>query len=158
MSGQPNVIWIFGDQMRAQAMGHAGDENVSTPALDALAAEGVSFGNAVSGCPWCTPFRGALLTSRYVHRAVQRTPQKLDPMLPHVSDAFNAANYDTAYFGKWHVGGSNGKAFIPRDERGRFKTWIGYENNNAQYDCHVHGHDDLGRDDDDPLAELLAFL
>ena len=29
---------------------------------------------------------------------------------------------------------------MPRERRGGFDTWIGYENNNAQFDCHVHGH------------------
>jgi arylsulfatase A-like enzyme len=45
--------------------------------------------------------------------------------------------------------------FIPRDERGRFDIWLGYENNNAQYDCWIHGHDLEGRDDSEPLAEKL---
>lgn len=155
MDDRPNVLWVFGDQMRAQAMAHAGDPNLRTPHLDGLAAEGVSFPNAVAGCPWCTPFRGALLTSRYVHHAVQRTPQRLDPALPVVTDRFNEAGYRTAWFGKWHLGGHNDQAFIPRAERGRFGTWIGYENNNAQYEVHLHGHDEHGRDDDDPLAEAV---
>lgn len=154
-SDSPNVIWIFGDQHRAQAMGHMGDPNARTPTLDALAARGMSFPNAVSGCPWCCPFRGALLTSLYNHRSVYRTPMQLDPALPTVTDVFNAAGYRTAYFGKWHLDGGNGKSFVPRERRGRFDTWIGYENNNAQYDCWVHGHDEEGRDDHDPLAEKL---
>ena len=29
---------------------------------------------------------------------------------------------------------------VPRERRGGFDTWIGYENNNSQYDVHVHGH------------------
>lgn len=150
-----NVIWVFGDQHRAQALGYMGDPNVRTPNIDQLAAEGVTFTNAVAGCPWCTPYRGALMTSRYVHHAVQRTPQKLDPTLPTVADAFNTHGYRTAFFGKWHLGGHNDMAFIPRDERGRFDIWIGYENNNAQYDCWVHGHDLESRDDIEPLAEKL---
>jgi hypothetical protein len=70
-----NVVWVFGDQHRAQAPGCAGDPNVGTPHIDALASDGVSFANAVAGCPWCTPFRGSLLTSLYPHLNVQRTPQ-----------------------------------------------------------------------------------
>ena len=53
-----NLIWIFGDQHRAQALGRAGDANVSTPNIDALAAEGVTFEQAVSGSPLCCPYRG----------------------------------------------------------------------------------------------------
>jgi arylsulfatase A-like enzyme len=117
--------------------------------------EGVRFTNAVSGCPWCTPFRGSLLTSRYIHHCVDHTPQFMDPALPLITDVFNEQGYLTAYFGKWHLGGHNHMAFIPRQERGRFDLWLGYENNNAQYDCWIHGHDLDGRDDSEPLAEKL---
>ena len=33
---------------------------------------------------------------------------------------------------------------VPRERRGGFRTWIGYENNNSQWDCYVHGHDGGG--------------
>jgi arylsulfatase A-like enzyme len=155
MPNTQNIIWIFGDQHRAQALGCAGDPNVHTPVLDGMAASGVRFTNAVSGCPWCTPFRGSLLTSHYIHQCVERTPQRIDPSLPVITDVLNAHGYLTAYFGKWHLGGANRMVHIPREERGRFDIWLGYENNNAQYDCYVHGHDLTGRDDVDPLAEKL---
>lgn len=153
---QQNMIWIFGDQQRAQALGYRGDDpNVRTPNLDALAQESVTFNNAISGCPWSTPFRGSLLTGLYPNKAVYRTPQKLDPSLPMVSDVFNENGYITALYGKWHLNGHNEKTFVPKEERGRFDIWLAYENNNAQYDVHLHGHDIWGRDDDDPLAEKL---
>lgn len=167
----PNVIWIFGDQHRAQALSCAGNPNLDTPNIDALAAHGVNFTNAISGSPWCTPFRGSLLTSRYVHRCVERTPQYMESGFPTIADAFNDAGYRTAYFGKWHLGGHNHMAYIPRKDRGRFDIWLGYENNNAQYETCLHGHDLDGRDDTEPLVEevdkyetdyltdkLLAFL
>lgn len=154
-SFRPNVIWIFGDQHRAQATGYNGDPNAFTPNLDVMARQGIHFHNAVSGCPWCTPFRGALLTGQYNHRSTWRTPQVLNPELPVVTDTFNAAGYSTAYFGKWHLAGVNGRVFVEPELRGRFQTWIGYENANAQYECWVHGHDTDGRNDTEPLAEHL---
>ncbi|MDP6116961.1 MAG: sulfatase [Planctomycetota bacterium] len=152
-----NIIWIFGDQHRAQALGYMGDPNARTPNIDRMADEGVTFTDAVAGCPWCTPFRGALLTSRYIHSVVQRTPQKCDPELPMVSDSFNSHGYRTAYFGKWHLFGGPNDGCVSKEERGRFDIWLGYENNNAQYDCHVHGHDLDGRDDTDSRAEKLEI-
>jgi arylsulfatase A-like enzyme len=154
---KPNVIWIFGDQHRAQATGYMGDPNARTPNIDRMAAQGVPFYHAISGCPWCTPFRGALMTSRYVHRAVQKTPQELDITLPTIADAFNDAGYTTGYIGKWHLTGSNKLIHVPKENRGRFDLWLGYENNNAQYNCWIHGHDQDGRDDTDPLAEKLEI-
>jgi arylsulfatase A-like enzyme len=139
------MIWIFGDQHRAQAQGHMGDPNVRTPNLDGLAEEGVTFVQAVAGCPWCTPFRGSLLTSRYVHNTTPATPSALDPSLPTVAQPFNEAGYDTAYFGKWHLDGpKKGQPphtrIVPRERRGSFNTWIGFENNNNPQYTYVHGH------------------
>ena len=141
-----NLIWIFGDQHRAQALGLAGDANVSTPNIDALAAEGVTFERAVSGSPLCCPYRGSLLSGRYPHKAVPGHQMQLSPDLFTIAQPFKAAGYSTAWFGKWHVDGfqeREGRAAfhqIPRERRGGFDTWIGYENNNAQYDAWVHGH------------------
>ena len=97
------------------------------------------------------------MTSRYIHNCVSRTPEQMDSELPVVTDVFNAAGYDTAYFGKWHLNGSNKITYVPRENRGRFNSWIGYENNNAQYECWVHGHNTEGRDDTDPFAEKLSM-
>ena len=67
---RPNVIWIFGDQQRGQALGWMGDPNLSTPNLDRMCEEGVCSTGAVSGFPLCCPFRGSLLTGRYPQQCV----------------------------------------------------------------------------------------
>ena len=61
---RPNIVYIFGDQWRAQATGYAGDPNLQgkTPNLDALKTESVDFSNAVAGMPVCTPYRASLMT------------------------------------------------------------------------------------------------
>jgi arylsulfatase A-like enzyme len=146
MNKRPNLIWIFGDQHRAQALGCMGDENVRTPNIDALAADGVTFERAVAGCPLCCPYRGSLLSGRYPHRAVPGHQMRLPPELLTVAQPFRASGYHTAWFGKWHLDGfqeKDGRAFfheVPRNRRGGFDTWLGYENNNAQYDTWLHGH------------------
>ncbi len=144
---RPNVIWVFGDQHRGQALGCMGDPNLHTPNIDRLAAEGVHFTNAVMGFPLCCPARGSLVTGQYPHRCVPGHQHQMPPSATTLAHAFNDAGYDTAWFGKWHLdGGQEGvdgrMAFhdVPRDRRGGFNTWIGYENNNAQFDCYVHGH------------------
>lgn len=137
---RPNVIWILCDQLRAQALGHAGDPHVCTPNIDNLARDGMRFTQAVAGAPWCCPFRGALLTGQYPHQnGVTATPGKLDPSLPTITQPLKEAGYHTAYVGKWHLGGSNGMIRIPPGERGGFDYWLGYENRNAQWDTEVHG-------------------
>lgn len=142
---RPNVIWLFGDQHRAQALSWAGDPNARTPNIDNMAALGVHFTNAISGFPLCCPFRGSLLSGRYPHHAVPGHEYPLPDGQKTVAHAFNEAGYRTAYFGKWHVGGwkeRDGRVamFITDPaKRGGFETWAGYENNNSQWDSWVHG-------------------
>jgi len=144
---RPNIIWFMVDQMRGQAMSIAGDPNICTPNLDRLARDGTWFPGAVMGFPLCCPARGSMLTGLYPHRCVPGHEYPLDPAIPTVADAFNAAGYDTAWFGKWHLDGHRettgrgGWHLVPPGRRGRFATWVGYDNNNSQYDCWVHGHD-----------------
>lgn len=167
-SERPNIIWIFGDQMRAQATGYMGDPNVHTPNIDRLAQEGLALTGAVSGCPLCCPYRGSLLSGRYPHEAVPGHEMQLSPQMPTIATAFKEHGYHTAYFGKWHVDGykeRNGRAamhIVPPEHRGDFDEWVGYENNNSQWDCWVHGgvgddafHYQLPDYETDALTDLL---
>jgi arylsulfatase A-like enzyme len=144
---RPNVIWVFGDQHRGQALAHAGDPNVRTPSLDRMAADGIAFSGAVAGYPLCCPFRGSLMTGRYPHNCVPGHEYRMPPDQPTIAHAFRDAGYHTAYFGKWHLDGfheSEGRAamhIVPPERRGGFDLWVGYDNNNAQWDCWVHGGD-----------------
>lgn len=142
---RPNVIWIISDQHREQALGINGDPNLHTPNLDRLAESGVNLESAVGGFPLCCPFRGSMLTSAYPHKCVPGHEYRLPPEMPTVADVFNENGYDTCYIGKWHLDGFHereGRAamhIIPPERRGGFKHWTGYENNNSQWDCWVHG-------------------
>jgi arylsulfatase A-like enzyme len=121
---QPNLVFVFGDQWRAQATGYAGDPNATTPHLDRLAAESVNFTHAVSGHPVCTPYRGSLLTGQYwlTHGLfVNDVPLRDDAVS--FAEALNAAGYDTGYIGKWHVDGHGRSSFIPPERRQGFQFW-----------------------------------
>ncbi len=156
---RPNVIWIFGDQHRGQALSCAGDPNVHTPNLDRMANHGARFTQAVAGCPLCSPFRGSLLTSRYPHEAVPAHNAPMPDGMPTVAQPFNQAGYDTAWFGKWHVDGSATKhdrrmVVVPPDRRGGFKTWLGYECINGAWEVWIHGHQN---GQEVPLHRLADF-
>lgn len=141
-----NVIWIIADQLRAQAIGCNGDPNSHTPNIDRLAEQGVNFTKAVSGFPLCCPFRGSMLTSKYPHKCVPGHEYQMPTEYKTIAHAFRENDYETAYFGKWHVDGFNESkgrsAFhrVPRERRGGFDCWLGYDNNNSQWDSWVHGH------------------
>ncbi len=171
-TARPNVIWVFGDQHRAQATGYNQDPNAFTPNLDNLAAAGVNFDRAVSGFPLCCPYRGSLLTGRYPHKVVPGHEHRLPEGQPTIAHAFQQAGYHTAYFGKWHLDGfheRNGRAamhIVPPERRGGFAQWTGYENNNSQWDCWVHGgegesafhHRLPGFETDELMNLFLRFL
>lgn len=65
---KPNLVYIFCDQFRRQAIGYMGEDPVVTPHLDQFAREGVVFNQAVSNYPVCSPYRGILLTGLYPHK------------------------------------------------------------------------------------------
>ena len=59
---RPNILMIMADQLRADCLGAYGNRVVKTPHIDRIAAEGVTFVNAYTCVPSCTPARSALLT------------------------------------------------------------------------------------------------
>ena len=165
-----NVIWIIADQFRAQAMSSSFDPNVRTPNLDNLALNGISFTQAVSSFPICCPFRAALLTGQDHQQCMPGHQYYIKGQVRTVAEAFNENGYDTAYFGKWHIDGARDNPMmhiVPRERRGGFKTWIGYENNNMQWNTYVHGHTPegeveqhrlLGYETDELTSMLLSYL
>jgi len=159
-ANKPNVIWLLGDQHRNHALGCQGDPNLHTPNVDQLHLTGFSpERGGVSGYPLCCPFRGSLLSGVYPHRCVPVHEAPFPDGQKTVAHAFNDAGYDTAWFGKWHVDGcpeQEGRAaywIVPPERRGGFKEWVGYENNNSQFDTWVHG----GRDGECEPTKLDGF-
>ena len=125
---QPNVLFVFADQWRAQATGYNGDPNVRTPNLDRFAGESVNFPNAVAGCPVCSPYRASLMTGQYpLRHGVFVNDVPISPDGPCLAECFNAAGYATAYIGKWHIDGHARSAFVPPERRLGFEFWQGCE-------------------------------
>jgi len=121
---RPNVLIVLADQWRAQSTGYAGDLNLRTPHLDALAARSLNLTHAVSGCPVCSPARASFLTGlRPPRHGLLINDLPLDPTLDSFPKRFAAAGYDTAYVGKWHVDGHGRLGRIPPDRRHGFAYW-----------------------------------
>ena len=123
---QPNLVFVFADQWRAQAAGYAGDPNLQgkTPNLDRLAKESVNLVNAVSTMPVCTPYRASLLTGQYaLTHGLFMNDAPLDPELTTIAKVYKAAGYDTGYVGKWHIDGHGRSAYIPKERQQGFEYW-----------------------------------
>ena len=65
MTLRPNVVLITVDTLRADRLGFYGAEDTRTPHLDALAAEGMVFDNAIAPLPETRPSHYTLFTSLY---------------------------------------------------------------------------------------------
>lgn len=115
---KPNILFILTDQMRSTAMGMAGREKVRTPNLDALAAAGTRFTNAIANCPSCAPARATLFTGLHTlsHRVVNNELQvRLD--VPTFAGSLTAAGYACGCIGKWHLDGGPREGFTPPGPR-----------------------------------------
>ncbi len=102
---QPNLLFLFTDEQRADTMAAYGNPRIQTPNLDRLAAESVLFERAYVTQPVCTPSRATLLTGLYPHTCgctANNIP--LRPETPCLPELLRAGDYATAYYGKWHLG------------------------------------------------------
>ncbi len=144
---QPNLLFVFADQMRAQDCGFMGNPQVRTPSMDSMAEQGVVFENAVSTCPVCTPYRASLLTGRYplaCRTAMNDVRLPVDELC--IAEVLRDAGYATGYIGKWHLDGPYRGGFTPPGPRRQgFEFW-------AANDCtHQYMHTHYYRDDPEPI-------
>ena len=103
---RPNVLLITTDQQAALAVGAAGNPDLSTPAMDALGADGVRFEHAYCTFPLCTPSRASLYTGRMPHEVgadYNNKPIAAEYRSAELGNLIAAAGYDCAYGGKWHA-------------------------------------------------------
>src|SRR5437773_6466272 len=123
-SSRPNIIFILMDDMRWDCMSCAGHPFIKTPNLDRIAREGAMFNNFFVTLPLCSPSRSSFLTGKYAHATgiidnTERGPASHQlitwPLLLH-----SQANYETAYFGKWHMGTDD-------SPRPGFDKWVSFK-------------------------------
>jgi uncharacterized sulfatase len=100
---RPNVLLIHTDEQRADSLGCMGNEHVRTPAIDGLAADGVTFEDAHCTHPLCMPSRGTMLTGRYPGATGQwRNGIPLADDETTIAELLADAGYTTGLLGKGH--------------------------------------------------------
>jgi arylsulfatase A-like enzyme len=105
---RPNVLVILCDDLRWDALGYAGNPHVKTPNIDRLEAEGINFANAFCTTSLCSPSRASILSGLYAHaHGVLNNFTEYPTTLPSFPRALQAAGYETAYIGKYHMGEEN---------------------------------------------------
>jgi arylsulfatase A-like enzyme len=112
-TNRPNVIFILADDLGWGDLSCYGRPDYRTPNLDLLAVQGTKFTDAYSASALCTPSRCGFITGRYPARfkiglteplTTTNNSVGLDPGHPTIASLLKASGYDTALFGKWHLG------------------------------------------------------
>ncbi len=102
---QPNIIFIMSDDHASHAMSCYGSKINKTPNLDRIANEGMRFDNCFCTNSICTPSRAAILTGTYNHiNQVTTLDTHMDNRLQTFPKLLQEQGYQTAIFGKWHLG------------------------------------------------------
>ncbi|SJZ70071.1 Sulfatase [Cetobacterium ceti] len=144
---KPNLLFLFADQWRRNAIGFMNKEEVLTPNLDNFSKEAMTFTNAYSTCPLCSPSRATILTGKYPisHGVITNCKPNLDNVYLKeneitIGDVLKKEGYSTGYIGKWHLddpeaqngntpisGAKNWDAYTPPGpKRHGFDFWYSY--------------------------------
>lgn len=103
----PNLILLLSDDHRYDFMSfmEQAPDWLETPALDRMAREGAHLVNAFVTTSLCSPSRASILTGQYMHHHHVVDNQRPEPPgIRFFPEYLQAAGYQTAFFGKWHMG------------------------------------------------------
>jgi N-acetylglucosamine-6-sulfatase len=121
-SRRPNIILILTDDHRFDAMGFMGHPFLETPNMDRMAGEGVHLANASITTSLCSPSRASILTGLYAHNhGVIDNYNPVPTSLKFFPQYLQKAGYETAFVGKWHMGGEHDEP-----QRG-FDHWLSFK-------------------------------
>jgi len=129
VASKPNIVFILMDNLGYGEIGCYGGgilRGAPTPRIDKLAAEGTRLLNFNVEAQ-CTPSRSCIMTGRFSIRSgthsvpIGSGAEGLTQWEVTIAELLSSAGYATAHFGKWHLGGEDGR--LPNDQG--FDEWFG---------------------------------
>lgn len=154
---KPNILYIMCDDMGYGDLACYGQQYISTPRIDSLAAEGMRFTQAYAGSPVSAPSRATFMTGQHTghthvrgnkeywnngnlqqnlygtnadYTVVGQEPYDINHKI--IPEIFKDNGYTTGMFGKW-AGGYEGSVSTP-DKRG-IDEYYGYI---CQFQAHLY--------------------
>ena len=107
VTDKPNVIFVLVDDLGYGDLSCFGQKAFTTPVLDKMAMEGISFKNFYCGSTVSAPSRASLLTGKHTgHSSVRGNspPQLIGDDELTIAKVMKQADYKTACIGKWGIG------------------------------------------------------
>src|SRR5262245_12523965 len=103
---RPNILFIMSDDHAYQAISAYGSNRNQTPHIDRIAKDGMRFDRAFVTNSICGPSRAVILTGKYSH--LNGYPDnagnaRFNGRQQTVAKLLQAAGYNTAMIGKWHL-------------------------------------------------------
>jgi N-acetylglucosamine-6-sulfatase len=119
---RPNIIFVLTDDHRFDAMGFMGHPFLETPNMDKMAKEGIHFNRALVTTSLCSPSRASIFSGMYAHKhGVVNNYNPVDTTLKFFPEYLEESGYNTAFIGKWHMGGE-----IDDPQQG-FDYWLSFK-------------------------------
>jgi arylsulfatase A-like enzyme len=129
-----NVVFILSDDHRYDYMGFMNAVPwLRTPSMDRMAREGAHIKNAFVTTSLSSPSRASILTGMYSHaHTVVDNSAPLPEGLTFFPEYLQRAGYQTAFFGKWHMGNDSG------DPQPGFHHWEGFRGQGEYYNPRIN--------------------
>lgn len=153
----PNILILITDEQSANAASYRmGTRYLRTPNMDSVAAKGRIYTRAYCSNPLCVPSRTSMFTGQYptvtgvMDNDAVKTMHLDTQRFPMMGTMFDAAGYETAYFGKWH---------IPCDEKNhKLHGFATIETKMVDTETAANAADFLHRRHASPFLAVASFL
>ena len=129
---QPNVVFIYADDLGYGDLGSFGHPVIQTPNIDSLSREGMTLTNYYAPSALCSPSRAGVLTGRAPYRTGIKSwiPEDSGIYLRDeeitLAEVLGAEGYATALIGKWHLNSDLGSSDEPQPTDQGFDYFYGH--------------------------------